>query len=214
MNDVRDSLRKHLAGLDKGDEMIERFAQMKRLVGDMEWMINRNPEPVKGQHKWDRDGERCVKCGAKDWMGGECCLPETKPEPVEPQKLKETGGAGMNGSNQACQATPTQIIRETFLDSNRAKSEGEWWAASTIGELEEKHKRAWDKLEALGTENAGLKKAVEELKGLLSAALCPDCGGSGQYPVFDSNRNAVELVQCQWCWEKNRILKETEASHD
>jgi hypothetical protein len=23
-------------------------------------------------HEWDRDGERCVKCGAKDWMGGEC----------------------------------------------------------------------------------------------------------------------------------------------
>ncbi len=23
-------------------------------------------------HKWDRDGERCEKCGAKDWMGGPC----------------------------------------------------------------------------------------------------------------------------------------------
>lgn len=23
-------------------------------------------------HQWDRDGERCVKCGAKDWMAGEC----------------------------------------------------------------------------------------------------------------------------------------------
>jgi flagellar motor switch/type III secretory pathway protein FliN len=68
----------------------------------------------------------------------------------------------MNGSNQACQATPTQIIRETFLDSNRAKSEGEWWAASTIGELEEKHKRAWDKLEALETENAELKRQLSE----------------------------------------------------
>lgn len=24
------------------------------------------------RHRWDRDGERCVVCGAKDWMGGEC----------------------------------------------------------------------------------------------------------------------------------------------
>lgn len=24
------------------------------------------------KHKWDRDGERCLKCGDKDWMGGPC----------------------------------------------------------------------------------------------------------------------------------------------
>jgi hypothetical protein len=23
-------------------------------------------------HQWNRDGERCLKCGAKDWMGGPC----------------------------------------------------------------------------------------------------------------------------------------------
>ena len=23
-------------------------------------------------HKWDRGGERCLNCGAKDWMGGPC----------------------------------------------------------------------------------------------------------------------------------------------
>lgn len=23
-------------------------------------------------HEWDKTGEQCVKCGAKDWMGGEC----------------------------------------------------------------------------------------------------------------------------------------------
>ena len=23
-------------------------------------------------HEWDRDGERCVKCGAKDWMDAPC----------------------------------------------------------------------------------------------------------------------------------------------
>ena len=24
------------------------------------------------QHEWDADGERCLKCGDKDWMGGPC----------------------------------------------------------------------------------------------------------------------------------------------
>jgi hypothetical protein len=54
MNDVRDSRRKHLDELDKGDgmkEMIERLAQMKRLVGDMEWIVDRHPEPVKFMSK-------------------------------------------------------------------------------------------------------------------------------------------------------------------
>lgn len=25
------------------------------------------------RHEWDRDGERCVKCGDKDWMAGPVC---------------------------------------------------------------------------------------------------------------------------------------------
>ena len=24
------------------------------------------------RHRWDRDGERCLKCRDKDWMGGPC----------------------------------------------------------------------------------------------------------------------------------------------
>lgn len=32
-------------------------------------------------HKWDRDGERCVKCGDKDWMGTQCSVPD-RPELV------------------------------------------------------------------------------------------------------------------------------------
>jgi hypothetical protein len=23
-------------------------------------------------HQWNDEGERCVKCGAKDWMAGDC----------------------------------------------------------------------------------------------------------------------------------------------
>ena len=39
------------------------------------------------EHKWDRDGERCVNCGAKDWMGGECSGPREATPP-------ESGGQG------------------------------------------------------------------------------------------------------------------------
>lgn len=27
---------------------------------------------IEKQHQWSDDGERCVKCGDKDWMGGPC----------------------------------------------------------------------------------------------------------------------------------------------
>lgn len=30
------------------------------------------------QHQWDRGGERCVKCGAKDWMDAPCTPPEQR----------------------------------------------------------------------------------------------------------------------------------------
>lgn len=32
-----------------------------------------NADTIHERHKWDRDGERCVKCGEKDWMGGAVC---------------------------------------------------------------------------------------------------------------------------------------------
>jgi hypothetical protein len=54
-----------------------------------------------------------------------------------------------------------------------------------------------------------LKNAVEELRGLLSADVCPDCGGAG-YTVRQSQGGEVEQEQCRWCWEKDRILEETE----
>lgn len=33
-------------------------------------------------HTWDRDGERCTVCGAKDWMGGSC-----RPRPLSPETI-------------------------------------------------------------------------------------------------------------------------------
>lgn len=33
-------------------------------------------DPPGYSHSWSRDGERCVKCGDKDWMGGSCSKPD------------------------------------------------------------------------------------------------------------------------------------------
>lgn len=33
--------------------------------------------PAQHAHKWDACGERCLKCGDKDWMGGGCSVPDT-----------------------------------------------------------------------------------------------------------------------------------------
>lgn len=47
------------------------------------------------EHRWDRDGERCLDCGDKDWMGGPCSGPRSSPEPAADAaawaELRETG---------------------------------------------------------------------------------------------------------------------------
>ena len=61
---------------------------------------------------------------------------------------------------------------------------------------------------ALSVQNAnGFKLALEakaeELTGLLRAAKCPCCDGSGAY--YD---NMGEVCQCQWCYETKAALKQ------
>ncbi len=56
-------------------------------INDQRWWDNRlwiepqkgesvrvveEPESTDLRHRWDRDGERCLKCRDKDWMGGPC----------------------------------------------------------------------------------------------------------------------------------------------
>lgn len=43
---------------------------------------------------------------------------------------------------------------------------------------------------------------------LLIVAQCPCCDGSGAYPDHYG-----EAVQCQWCYERNLIIKEYEDKH-
>lgn len=47
-------------------------------------------QPVPYRHEWDADGERCVKCGDKDWMGGPCSVSGAIPaQPVSVPTFEE-----------------------------------------------------------------------------------------------------------------------------
>lgn len=68
-----------------------------------------------GQHKWDRDGERCVKCGAKDWMGGPCSTPSaTRPSEQEISALidKHTDKDGFANTDDMEQFA-SELLRTT-----------------------------------------------------------------------------------------------------
>lgn len=39
--------------------------------------------PSEGKHQWDGDGERCLKCGDKDWFAGPVCKGKAIPTPTE-----------------------------------------------------------------------------------------------------------------------------------
>lgn len=43
---------------------------MREIFNPSESEVTISPPPI--PHTWDRDGERCTVCGAKDWMSGGC----------------------------------------------------------------------------------------------------------------------------------------------
>jgi hypothetical protein len=45
-------------------------------------------------HKWERDGERCEKCGAKDWMNIPHCIDD---EPSESSLIAQAESDIANG---------------------------------------------------------------------------------------------------------------------
>ena len=49
-----------------------------------------------------------------------------------------------------------------------------------------------------------LRSEIRGLRGLLSAAKCPNCSGQGFYTVCDGD--FPEQVQCQWCAERSELI--------
>ncbi|MFA7218944.1 MAG: hypothetical protein WC119_00265 [Synergistaceae bacterium] len=88
----------------------------------------------------------------------------------------------------------------------------------------------WEQISKIAKE---LQEENDRLKILLKIAICPNCDGSGAIPVQTCARQYVthdmamdaccpemegslycddewEATQCQWCYEKDEILKTTE----
>lgn len=47
---------------------------------------------------------------------------------------------------------------------------------------------------------------IERLRGLLGAARCPNCDGSGVIPYGPTSNGDWEVEPCQWCYEKQEAL--------
>lgn len=39
---------------------------------NLDELVKKMDEIRKVKHKWDKNGERCLRCGSKDWMQGNC----------------------------------------------------------------------------------------------------------------------------------------------
>lgn len=105
------------------------------------------------------------------------------------------------------QASPAYIVRTTFMDSNRAKSEGEWWAVRTIEEIEDKHMRAWDKIEKLETELAKLKRQIREGE-LIPLDVVADFVGENKL-LTDSEYKKIQKYVKQFAegWQKEGVTE-------
>ncbi len=55
-------------------------------------------------------------------------------------------------------------------------------------------------------EYAKLEQDNARLRGLLGAARCPNCDGSGAIPHGPTPDGDWEAEQCQWCYEKQEAL--------
>lgn len=85
----------------------------------------------------------------------------------------------------------------------------------------------WEKISEIAKQ---LQEENDRIKALLEISKCPNCDGSGSIPARTSCRQYVthdmamdaccpeiegslysddewEVAQCQWCYEKNKILK-------
>jgi hypothetical protein len=59
-------------------------------------------------------------------------------------------------------------------------------------------------IDSLRTQLSAKEAELEKARELLSVAKCPNCDGSGAYPVMPDG----EPEQCRWCFEKTGLLKE------
>jgi hypothetical protein len=128
------------------------------------------------RHQWNEDGERCLKCGAKDWMGGPCIQPYANPPQSYPGAGSFPWGYSVPEPQSQSDADEMERLATEFqADDSRPKTGPKnsyiqgWKAASARAEGEIARLKAenikyqdafWAKDDAL----VESKKENEELK--------------------------------------------------
>lgn len=83
-------------------------------------------------HKWDAEGERCVKCGAKDWMGGPCTPKQGDDKPHAQNAAPQVDGTAVEAQAKQ-RSTPASAASEDKIKA--LEEELEWsdrnWATLT-----------------------------------------------------------------------------------
>jgi len=115
------------------------------------------------RHQWDADGERCVKCGDKDWMAGPVCHGriESPAEQVLPANVENTSGAPVEGSQTPAPAAGPSAVEEA------KKMATDWcnhYPILRVSNFVEQHIRHAEELDRLRAENERLKAEVAVLR--------------------------------------------------
>jgi hypothetical protein len=99
------------------------------------------------RHQWDADGERCVKCGDKDWMAGPVChgrIESPAEQEIKPHKCPH--GAWNALDCKHCKAGPSAVeeVETEYNPAGNDPDEVAWVPA----ELALRHAEALDRLRA------------------------------------------------------------------
>lgn len=88
-------------------------------------------------HIWDADGERCVRCGDKDWFAGKNCAHEVKASPIVRDHACREGDRAMLATD-AGQELLRCAIKELETAVSRPPTPVGWSDTDWIKHLEER----------------------------------------------------------------------------
>ena len=93
--------------------------------------------------------------------------------------------------------------------SDLVKALRELASVIAAGDIDTHHEDLSDVVDTINAASSRLRELesgerVAELESLLKASACPNCDGGGAY--YD---NGGEVCQCQFCYERDEILKHT-----
>lgn len=161
------------------------------------------------KHEWNDDGERCLVCGAKDWMSVACIEPET---PVD-AKLQYECEMGVQVNNKACpdcngthacvtpypEAKTQEPPKASDAIATRKKLRGALEADNSAHMLDQK-------VVAALKENARLSPIFEKLLDVISALTDGDINSIENYIALmaegEGDNAKVYQDMAGACWVK------------